>query len=205
MTIIGNAIRLDPRPDRGNRYPMQTLTSIHSALSQLWELPPTAIENRIKRYSALLRAASGSDIRSGVPIPATVETVAVITLDWLDGAPLENLGRRLPTLWDARYTQKAGSVCPVTGALILGQALIRVIDWDEVTKRLDRFELERETMTASLVWCGKQRPSVFHPYPTPQDWKRAVTEARRRQVHTATLGREGFEGIAALLAKHRNP
>lgn len=180
-----------------------TLTAISPALSELWELAPTAIENRIKRYPALLRAASGNNIRHGVPIPANPETVAVLLLDWLDGAKLENLGQRLPILWNARYTQKAGPVCPVTGATLLGEALIRVIEWDEVTERLDRFELERETLTGSFVWRGKQQPSVFHPHSTPEDWKRAVNEARRSRVHTATLGREGFEEIAALIERHR--
>jgi hypothetical protein len=178
-----------------------TLNTIRPALARLWGTTPDAIGNRVKKNYPLLREASGNAFRPGVAIPANSTVAAIVMLDWFDGGKLEEIGTRVPRLWNAKYTEAAGPTCPVSGASSLGQALVRLLDWDEVTDRLHRLELERETATTTLVWRGKVRPSVFHPFDTPQEWKRAVMAARRGVVHTVEVPGELFAQVAELIEK----
>jgi hypothetical protein len=181
------------------------LTEFRDQIASVMGTTPDAILNRQKKVHALMRqeAPAENDFGVGRPIQATPLNAAIVLLTVLDDAPMTEISERTESFWRAAYSRKAGPVCPLTGATTLGEAVVALIEQPLIQKRLDRIELEQETRTATLVWRGKEyRPSVFHIYRTPQDWKRAVLKARASgPIHTATIAGTVFAKVAALIER----
>jgi hypothetical protein len=184
-----------------------TLNEFRPAFAGLFAKTGDAVLNRQKQAVPLMKeqAPAGQAFGLGISIPLNATNVGILMLDLLDGSPLQEIAERLPQLWKAAYTQKAGPVCPISGAATVGDLFVALLDRPAVRDRLRLVEIEKETLTVSAAWKGDQRPSVFHPYRTPEDWKRAVLEARRKAVHTVEVPAVVFAGVAELMLRYTLP
>ena len=182
-------MRMDSRPKPNYFLLMPSLTNLTPELATLLDAPVDMLNFRRQRVHCLMQseAPRGTKFGTGHPVEANPTNVAAVIMAALDSARADEITARAQRFWRAAFAERA--VCPVTGARTAGAAVTKLIENASLRAKIDFIELDRATCTVSLAWQGNEqrRASIFHPYRTAEDWKKA--EQRARQSGPITLAR----------------
>ena len=132
-------------------------------------------------------------------ITATTASAALLVLTGMLAGVPTTIGKRVLRLWRAHH-QFAGP-CEVTGARILGDALVTVLEDPQIRVQLQWFDIDPRAEVGMLYWTDREAPSVFHPH-NDREWARRIRKARASAGTMITLKRlpvGGFNKIAARL------